>query len=861
MLKKGLKYLVCVLIALFSLIGIGMTYVYFNQDEIKDMAIQELNESINGSLNVKDAEASLLSSFPSVSINLEQPHLIAVADTLLACRELQLKLNLFDFINKDYRITELEVSDGLIELKTLENGELNFEVWKNDTLTSEREMQFAIESIQFNDVQVNYADLQTENQYTTHIKDLDAQLHLNHVNWDILLDGELNTFAFIEDTTTRILQEELELVTQFSFLEEENKLLFENISVINEESAIDAQGQLDLEKDKEALSLNIQTQSSAKGLLSIFEHYLTLPENYSYKAETEILSKLDYHFGNEESLKIENAVVLNKGTFTELNSKESLEDISFNGQYNYDNGISDLEIKKFVSEMAHGEFQVNGKIKKIPNADVNLNIQGALDLAELSNFLALDSILFHGEIDFNNVLLASLNAGDFKDQKWINKLEIGGNASLENGSIEWLEKEILLNSLNGKMTFSEDHVAVKDLNGDVGSSTFVLNGTISNLLKYAFLEDEILKIEAFLEADIVKLEEFLKESESQNSNSELSFPENIEFKLNSNISNLSFQKFEAQKIKGLITYKNKRFNANDISFNSCEGNFNGRISITEKSQNDFLVTSESQSKNLNIKEVFKEFGNFDQIFLTEEHISGQTDTDVFFQGNMDRFLEFNKKSIQAVADIRLTDGELIEHPSMLEIAQYLRKKRLLHPFLNIDEFEEKVHHLSFSEINNRIEIKNSKITIPQMEIKSNAMDCNIRGVHGFDNNIDYRLDFRMREMLKQHEEEIEGIIVEDDGTGSRIFIAMKGHVDDPDVSFDKESARAKRKSDLQKAKKDFLDIFRKKPGELEEEEIEIEVKDQAVVEKKQTKKKGLKKLFSRDEPEEEEALEIDIIDD
>ncbi|NND77215.1 MAG: hypothetical protein HKN39_03455 [Flavobacteriales bacterium] len=858
MFKKIIKYGLIASVAFLTLTGIGALYVYFNQDEIKALAMDKLNDSINGSLTISNSEASLLSSFPKVSIDLEDPYLISVADTLLACEELRLKLNIFDLIKKDYKISELDIINGEIELRSLENGDLNFEVWKTDTSEREESIAFKIEDIKLKNITINYFDESVSNAYSTEIEELGAALETSEEVWKIDLDGDLTSFNFLEDTTQRITQQGIELSAQLTY--ENDQLTFNGFKIDTKRIEIEGSGALTMIKDQEVLSLELETATSPNGLLNIFEHYYELPENYKTDGEANILSDLYYAYGKNKTLEMKNTIQIKDGEFIETDSKETIRNISFQGEYNIDNDRSDMIIQEMISEMAHGNVAVNGKVLDIPDPKTDLNFQGQLDLREISHFFSLDSVLFDGKIKFNNTLKGEFISEELNSEKWMNKAEIEGEASLERGEIEWLDQDVRVSDLSGKMFFSKDHIAVQDLSGDMESTTFNLNGTLSNTLNYFIKEDEKLVIEAFLEADRVDLKEFIISTENEENRSQLSLPENVEFKLNSNIQDLVFNEFKAKKLKGLLSYKNKRFDANDISFNSCQGEVSGRLSITEKAEDKFLVTCETSAKDLDIKQVFQGFANFDQDFLTAEHLSGITSSDVYFQGIMDQYLDFRKNTIETIADINLKDGELIQHPAMKEIAAYLRKKKLLNPFLKIDEFEENVRHLSFSELENRIEIKDSKIKIPKMEIKSNAMDANISGVHGFDNEVDYRIDFRMREMLKQHEEEIEEIYVEDDGTGSRIFIAMKGQVDDMDISFDKESARAKRKSDLKKAKEDLFNIFKKQdPEEKKEEKIEIKLEDQIVQDKKK-KKKGFGKLFEKEE-DEHEAIDYEIIDD
>ena len=744
MFKKIIKYGLIATVAFLTLTGIGALYVYFNQDEIKELAINKLNESINGTISISNSEASLLSSFPKVSIDLEDPYLVSVADTLLACEELRLKLNIFDLIQKDYKISELDIINGKLDLRTLENGDLNFEVWKTDTSDQEESVAFKIEDISLKNISINYYDEKVSNVYSMHAEELGATLETSNKLWDIKLDGKLLSFDFLEDTTKRITQNDIELSAHLVFDQDLNLLTFNGIDILNKESEIKGRGTLSLVEDAEILTLDLKTTSSPSGLLSIFEHYYQLPENFQASGKAIINSKLDYAYGREQDLKLQNSIIIENGEFAETNSKEMIRDIEFTGEYNIDNDKSDLIIKEMLSEMAHGDIAVNGKLMEIPNPKTDLHFQGELDLREISHFFSLDSVLFDGKIKFNNALKGHFLSEDLKANTWMEKTSIEGEATLEGGEIEWLDQDVRVSDLSGKMFFSKDNIAVQELSGDMESTTFNLNGTLSNTLNYFMKTDEKLVIEAVFEADKVDLEEFIISRENEDNRSQLSLPENVEFKLNSNIQDLVFNEFRAQKLQGLLSYKDKRFDATDIAFNSCRGSVSGRISVTQKDQNSFLVTCETSAKDLDIKQVFQGFANFDQDFLTDDHLSGIANSDVYFQGIMDQYLDFKKNTIETVADVNLKDGELIQHPAMKEIAVYLKTKKMLNPFLKVDEFEEHVKHLTFSEIKNRIEIKDSKINIPKMEIKSNAMDANISGMHGFNDVVDYRIDFRMR---------------------------------------------------------------------------------------------------------------------
>ncbi|MCD4790801.1 MAG: hypothetical protein K8R37_12450 [Bacteroidales bacterium] len=62
---------------------------------------------------------------------------------------------------------------------------------------------------------------------------------------------------------------------------------------------------------------------------------------------------------------------------------------------------------------------------------------------------------------------------------------------------------------------------------------------------------------------------------------------------------------------------------------------------------------------------------------------------------------------------------------------------------------------------------------------------------------------------KQQSEEIEGIIIEDDGLGrTSIPIKMTGKANDPDIKYDTKAVRKKISSDLKKEKETIKKVFR-----------------------------------------------------
>ena len=857
--------MVAMLILSCVVVSVGCVYVYLHQDDLKQIALDKLNESLDATLTVSQSDVSFFRTIPNVSISFDKPLVHTINDTLLSCDVLQLKLNLIDFIKKDYRIDKLALKDGLVHLKTLENGEPNYKIWKTST-DSTVNVNFEIETIEIDNIHLDFQDIPTQNSYDFYIQNIVADVQLNSDVWFINMDGFLQDFIYGEESESIIEENEIKIAAEMIYDDLSENLSFSGFDVTNDNVFATGNGDIKLGENEKDIDISFKAKGTPNGILNVFKNFYSLPENYTCAGDVDIDASLYYKMGDQNSLSMTNEFAISNGIIKESKSRERIEDISYDGIFEISGENYNLTTRSLTCEMQQGILNANGTIKDLKNPIANLQFQGTLDLNELSQFFALEGLDIDGELQFNNRITGNYTSSDLKTSNWINQSEITGEAKLMDASIEWPEQELKVSRIHGDLDFSETSIAIKDLTAQIKKTHLKLNGVVSNILNYLANEDESIKIEAFLEAEEIDLEDFISNNKNSIHRSALSFPERFNFKLNSNIENFIFKTFRAEDIKGVLTFEDKMFKANHIAFNSCNGQVMGNLSI--KSENEtFYVESNSTLKDLDITEIFDSFAQFDQDFITSKHISGVTTSTCKFNGQMDPFLNFDKRTIETVADIQISNGELINHPPMQEISVYLRKKSLLNPFLKVDELEQNLKHLSFNTLENRIEIKDELITIPKMEIQSSAMDANITGSHSFDHKIDYRIDFRMREMLKEREVEIEEIIVEDDGTGSRIFLAMTGTSQNPDISFDKESARAKRKSDIQNAKEEFLNIFKKKEKEPQAEEndikIEVDQKKSDSIIASNKKKKGLKKLLDNITKEEKdnESVDFEIVED
>jgi hypothetical protein len=196
---------------------------------------------------------------------------------------------------------------------------------------------------------------------------------------------------------------------------------------------------------------------------------------------------------------------------------------------------------------------------------------------------------------------------------------------------------------------------------------------------------------------------------------------------------------------------------------------------------------------------------------------------------------------------------------------------------NINLLEEKLKDISFQTLENSIVIKNGVVNIPKMHIGSSALDMDVSGVHSFENEIDYRFAFRLRDLMKTEKDSEFGEVI-DDGTGIKIFMRMHGTLDKPIIEWDKTSRKEQAKQNREEAKKDAKSILKSefglykndttvkeyKPEEIPKEELKIhfgpatkEEFNEVKKEKKDSKlKKTLKNWKEQQNQESEEEFKV-----
>jgi len=821
-MPQKLKRIAIVLLAAIAILaGTGVLLGWLYEDEVKELVLHEVNQNLQTEISVEKVSLSLFKKFPYAALRfqnlmaLDAIQTTAPKDTLLYAKDFYLEFNVFDIFTRNYTVRKIDVENAVLRLKVDENGQDNFHFWKQRADTSESRLSFELQHVGLKDVDFSYRNVQN-------------QFHLDTQIDDLLLSGNFEDTRFDMDVNSNLLIQKLQLKEDEYIKNRRTKLAFKlhidtasrlfkvkDGEVNFEELGFVVNGSYQIKSDSQWMDLDFKGQDIQISDLLVF-----VPEKYRGKFdgyEPDGKATVDLSLkGDPTSIEEQIEVVLQfdvaDARFRHKKSGIDLKNLRIKGVYNSRGNHPDiLEIENFSFILKEGSIKGSGSVTNFNKPLVKFDLTGKAQLADLQEFLELHSLEYiNGQIElechFKGLIAdpANLTVADLQ------KSETRGKLAFKDTAFKIRGKDQKYHHFNGEIHLNGNDAAFKGLEGMILSSDFKMDGLFKNFVPFLLIEKQHLRIDASLQSKYIDLAELLISSETSQNDSTFNFylPEFIEINVNSKIEELAFRTFTATNIAGFVKINREGIFAQPLNFRTSEGDFSARMRITESGKKGvFKIDSQVECIGVNINRLFYEFDNFGQSFITQKHLRGTANASVIFKANINQQLKIDEKSIYSLIDIKILQGELIGLQSLLEVADYIKKNKLLSPLIKTDELKQKLAHIRFSSLENQIEIKDRKIFIPEMMLKSTAMNINAQGWHGFNSEVDYRIHFRLAELLTNNKHSEFGEI-KDDGSGGSFFLRMKGNLDNLDISYDKETAKQKRKDYFQKEKETFKDLLK-----------------------------------------------------
>lgn len=800
-----MKFLKRIFIFFLVLVGLlaGTSFVvaHFYEDEVKQLVINQVNKRLATEVHVSDVSLTLIPKFPYASLDFEdiwaEENIVKIGDpdTLFYFRHAYLQFNVMELIEGEYNLRKIALEDGFANLYVDEEGYDNYQIFKPSQDTTQQNFLLNLEDVTASGVDFLFVNHIKHDEIHLFGEDLSMSGAFSSDLFTMDVEGELAAKKLLLNGTSYMSNRALELNTRLKIDKPASKYTIEQ-GVLEVDNSMEFALAGDIVDASEAVALNLTINSKELDIPSGVE---LLPEPYRAQlAEYDSEGILDFSCAIEgEVSKRATPLVtatfgLQNGTLRAPGSEYVLEQVALKGSYS--NGskrtteTSTFDLETFSAKLGSGTLTSTLHWHNFTQPNIKLTAEADMEMSQWLDYFPSDTIAAaSGRLRVGASWEGKINDLDSLTAADLIRAKTSGTATLSGINIQIKDQPLAFTDLTGNLSFHDNNVVVEDLAGRVSTSDFKLEGLFSNMLPWLLLENESLTVEARLFSDNLNLDELLTaggaEAETDGEEMALVFPKKLRFNLQLNVGHLAFRRFEADNLRGVARLDGNSFAASPLSFESMGGKTLGSCRITDMG-NLFAVRSNITAHGVDLPSLFYTFENFTQNVVQERHLQGRANAELAFRGNMTPDLKLDPASIVSQAELSVSDGELIGFEPLMEITAYMRTNRLLNTFIDIDAFEQKLDHVYFTELANNVSVAKETVEIPHMRIISNAMRLDLEGTHTFDNQVDYRFEFALADILKRKNVQSDLTELPEDSEGrTRIVIFMRGTVDEPEFEY------------------------------------------------------------------------------
>jgi AsmA protein len=440
---KILKYTGISLVILLALMFI--TPLIFS-DKIKEQVKKTANEKLNGELNYSDAEVSFFTHFPSLTLTLTKFNLNGSApfqnEKLVSADEIAFGINLSSLVfGESIKVDQIFLSNSVINVKVNEKGEANYNVYKAETKTAEKEKQ-SDTGLKLEEIEINNAKLIYDDQ--------SANVHVDAAGFNYLGNGDLSKAIFelhsklkieklniIYENEPYLMNKKVDgdLITKIntnslSFVFEQNDLFINKLLV-------DFTGKFDFLKD--GYDIDLKLQSSKSNLNDLFTAFP--PKYITWLKDTELKGNVDL------LLTVKGKYIASQNIGPDLNLDFKLKD----GFVNYKKSafpVSNLNMdivakvpnlnpellwldaRNLSLNVDKNYLKTRLKLNGMTTPDIDMALNSQIDLEKLNRALGIP------DIELKGMLVGDLKAKGKFDKK--NKLfpNASGTLNLKNGFVK-----------------------------------------------------------------------------------------------------------------------------------------------------------------------------------------------------------------------------------------------------------------------------------------------------------------------------------------------------------------------------------------------------------------------------------------
>lgn len=782
------------ILAIILLICIGASALvgWLYKDDVKSKVLTELNQQFITPISFDELEISLFQHFPKTTVSISNVlvnHPKQTTDTLAYFDHLDLALNLYSLLTSEYNISLIGLNDGKVHLT--EDIGWN-DIYKPSPNKTNSSVKVLIDKILLNDIDFKYTNSKKKVELDISFTDLILNGNFSAVQFDLISKGDLVLRKLNIEEVNYIQQKQIRLNTSISVNTNKQVWQFNPSQLFYGNLPLALTGRFT--ETNQGVQCQVEAEGNNWELQELMNDLLWLPDyknEWTWSGKANAKASLSGNWSSTENPIVNLDVIWKNGKWSWKKYNWNLSNINLNGNYtnSTNSGVDKIKINEFTAQQDKTSLNIQGAIARLSDPFFNLWGTNTIDLTLFAPWL--DTLQVKNLKGIAQLQFKTKGKASDKQLKWTDFFSADSESSLtlENASFDY--KNLTVKKLNTTLFQVVKSTSIRKLSATVNNTNINAVGLVRNWVGWKPNDNQLLKLELNVDADEIILAEWLSES-SDDEQSQL--PNNISASIKVNANHFLWNNFDATNLSGLVQYSNNQFTTTGFKFNHANGIVITNSTLAKNNQT-WHLNSNTAIKKIDVTTLFQQWNNFGQKTVTYNQIKGLADAQALVNCDFDNN-GVNLNTLYSLTNFTISNGSLTNNQALADIGAYLKSNLVLKTFVKVDELAKNLNDLRFNTLHNLIEINEGKLIIPEMELTTNALALNVSGSHSFSQDIDYRFNFLLSDVMRRgnNKGNEEGV----SSDGKRIFLKATGSVNNPSFGLDRASAQNFKKLQAEK---------------------------------------------------------------
>ncbi|MBK9190811.1 MAG: hypothetical protein IPM77_04455 [Crocinitomicaceae bacterium] len=467
-LKIARKIIFWVFFVSLFLLTTVTVLLHIYEDDIKQYAIDEINDHLKTDLEVQSIELSLFHDFPRASLEFRKV-LIRDAfanhessDTLLFSERSFLTFNIWDVWNEDYSVKRLAFEDAKLNLRTAKDGDVNYDIFKETADTTESNFEFVLELLRVDRLAFQYSNHATGQHYKIDVLKSLIKADFTADNFEIVSESDVYIRKLKSNAMTLIRNKPAHLDLNMIVNTLAQSYTFTKGDILIGKMPFELNAFVDSTTIDLAISgKNIQLSDLANSLAAG-----TMPDAPRYKGTgvLDFTSTVQGPVSSTEMPAVNAAFNLENGTLTNPVNDLKIYDLKLNGEYQnaQSNRDEQLSFSTFDLKLLNSYFSGKGTMKNFSQPEINADMKGNLDLGAFHRFFRMPNVQkVGGQVDLDMELAVKFLDPQYQKENF-SIAKSRGNLNLKNVFYKHVLDSITYEKINGQVVINDNDAAVKD---------------------------------------------------------------------------------------------------------------------------------------------------------------------------------------------------------------------------------------------------------------------------------------------------------------------------------------------------------------------------------------------------------------